>query len=150
MWSHIGKQPKITTFTSKRKRQSIIAAINLKNGAQTSLFFETGDSKTFIEFLKVVLKEYPEGKICMILDNVRFHHSKMVQEFLQTHSRLKFLFLPPYSPDLNPQEWIFKWFRKEVTHNHNFATFDSLVKASYKFFTKIQNPNLLSLITVKF
>lgn len=86
----------------------------------------------------------------MILDNVRFHHSKAVQEFLQKNPRLEFFFLPPYAPDLNPQEWIFKWFRKEVTHNHSFSSFESLLKASYSFFLDIQNPNLLSLITLNF
>ena len=40
----------------------------------------------------------------MILDNVRFHHAKKVQEFLEKNPRLQFLFLPPYSPDLNPIE----------------------------------------------
>ena len=150
MWAKKGRQPKVITFTSKRERKSIIAATNLRTGAQTSLFFDTGDSRTFIEFLKVVLQEYPQENICMILDNVRFHHSKLVQEFLEKNSRLEFMFLPLYSPDLNPQEWIFKWFRKEVTHNHNFTSFNSLLNASYDFFTPLQKPNLLSLITVNF
>ena len=86
----------------------------------------------------------------MVLDNVRFHHSKVVQEFLNNNPSLECMFLPPYSPDLNPQEWIFKWFRKEVTHNHNFSSFPSLLNASYDFFTQFQQPNPFSLITVNY
>ena len=88
MWARKGRQPKVITFTSKRERKSIIAATNLRTGAQTSLFFDTGDSKTFLEFLKVILQEYPTENICMVLDNVRFHHSKVVQEFLNNNPSL--------------------------------------------------------------
>jgi hypothetical protein len=59
-----------------------MAATNLRNGTQSSLFVDTGDSQTFLVFLKSILEEYPKQNICMILDNVRFHHAKVVQEFL--------------------------------------------------------------------
>ena len=61
----------------------------------------------FLEFLKKVLKQYPTGKIVMILDNARIHHAKLIQPFLNEHkNRLRLIFLPPYSPELNLIEGI--------------------------------------------
>ena len=47
----------------------------------------------FLEFLKKVLKQYPTGKIVMILDNARIHHAKLIQPFLNEHkNRLRLIF----------------------------------------------------------
>lgn len=54
----------------------------------------------FLNFLKNVLKEYPKGKIVLVLDNARIHHAKVIQPFLEEHqNRLKLVFLPPYVPN---------------------------------------------------
>ena len=139
LWAETGNQPRVMTLTSKRERRTILAATNLRSGQQTSLIFNTGDSITFIELLKQILKDYPNQNITLILDNVRFHHAKKVKAFLQEspNKRLKLFFLPPYSPDLNPQEWVFKWFRSEVTHNHCFHSFADLIQATSQFLISI-------------
>jgi putative transposase len=60
-----------------------------------------------------------EGKkIYMILDNVRFHHAKRLKPILERYkSKMELIFLPPYSPDLNPIERVWWLMRKQVTHN---------------------------------
>ena len=56
----------------------------------------------FLEFLENVLKQYPTGKLVIILDNARIHHAKLIQPFSEEHkSRLKLVLLPLYSPELN-------------------------------------------------
>jgi transposase len=61
-----------------------------------------GMAEVFLEFLKATLKQYPEGKIVMILDNAKIHHAKLVQAFLnKMKDRIELMFLPPYSPKLN-------------------------------------------------
>ena len=58
--------------------------------------------KYLVTFLKTVLKQYPTGKIVMILDNDRIHHAKLIQPFLEKNKdRLELMFLPPYNPEMN-------------------------------------------------
>jgi putative transposase len=54
----------------------------------------------------------------MILDNVKFHHAKRLKPILERYKhRIELIFLPPYSPDLNPVERVWWLMRKEITHN---------------------------------
>ncbi len=51
----------------------------------------------------------------MILDNARIHHAKLLEPFLKKmEGRLKFIFLPPYSPQLNVVEGLWKWLKSDV------------------------------------
>ena len=54
----------------------------------------------------------------MVLDNVQFHHAKRLQPILERYRhRMELIFLPPYSPDLNPVERVWWLMRKQITHN---------------------------------
>lgn len=54
------------------------------------------DAQVFLSFLVNVLKVYPKGKIVLILDNAKIHHTKLLCNFLDLHKdRLQLLFLPP-------------------------------------------------------
>jgi len=54
----------------------------------------------------------------MITDNVKFHHAKRLKPILERYKhRIELIFLPPYSPDLNPVERVWWLMRKEITHN---------------------------------
>jgi len=61
----------------------------------------------FIDFLKALLDSVP-GKVFLIVDGHPVHKAKKVKEFAENKAggRLKIFFLPPYSPDLNPDEWV--------------------------------------------
>ena len=61
----------------------------------------------FIDFLKARLSSV-EGRIFLIVDGHPAHRAAKVKEFTEneTGGRLKIFFLPPYSPDLNPDEWV--------------------------------------------
>lgn len=54
----------------------------------------------------------------MILDNARIHHAKLLQPFLvDNQHRFKLVFLPPYSPQLNLVENLWKWLKESVVNN---------------------------------
>jgi transposase len=63
----------------------------------------------FIDFLKALLDSV-SGKVFLIVDGHPVHRAKKVSEFVEEKSdgRLSIFFLPPYSPDLNPDEWVWK------------------------------------------
>ena len=75
---------------------------------------EKYDAEVFLKFLKKVLELYPKGKIILVLDNARIHHAKLLEEFLKANSnRLELEFLPPYSPNLNLIQGLWKWLKSD-------------------------------------
>jgi transposase len=73
---------------------------------------------SFQDFLQYVVKENPQKHIVMVLDNARIHHAKLLKPFLRKNSqRLTLIFLPPYSPNLNLLERIWKWLKESVISN---------------------------------
>ncbi|HDR8072576.1 TPA: transposase [Bacillus cereus] len=59
----------------------------------------------------------------MVLDNARIHHAKLLKPFLRQNSqRLTLIFLPPYSPNLNLLERIWKWLKESVISNRFHAS----------------------------
>lgn len=95
----------------------MLATLNYETGQIVCHEAENYDMLTFESFLKRVLQTNPEGKIVMILDNARIHHANHIQSFLKEHPRLTFVFLPPYSPELNMVEGLWKWLRSDVINN---------------------------------
>lgn len=66
----------------------------------------------FIEFLNRLIYKAP-NPIFLILDGHPVHKSKKVKEFVaSTHGKLRIFILPPYSPHLNPDEWVWNWLKK--------------------------------------
>jgi transposase len=78
----------------------------------------------------------------IVLDNARFHHASALTPWLKEHRKEICLdFLPPYSPDLNPTERVWKLTRRLRTHNQYFPELDQLVASVTDQFTQWQKPN---------
>jgi transposase len=74
-----------------------------------------------------------------VLDNYIIHKAGCVQRYLATAGcRIVLHFLPPYSPDDNPIERLWKQMHDQVTRNHRHATIDSLVAAVRRFLNACQ------------
>jgi putative transposase len=134
MWALRGHQPIIPMNYGRQERKTLFGAVNLKTGILTGQIADTGNAKTFQRFLEAIRARYPRGTIIMILDNVRFHHAKSVQQYRTRYPRMRFLFLPPYHPKLNPQEMVWQILRRNVTHNTYYATFKKEIAAARRFF----------------
>jgi transposase len=91
-----------------------------------------------LSFLEFVLKEY-EGKfVVMVTDNARIHRSEKVQGFLrQNAGRILLMYLPPYSPNLNPIERLWKWLKQQVIANVFHPTKASIEEAVGAFLSEI-------------
>lgn len=64
-------------------------------------------------FLENVLVKHPKGKTILILENAHIHHAKLLKIFLEENKdRLELMFLPPYSPNLNLIEGLWKWLKE--------------------------------------
>ncbi len=61
----------------------------------------------------------------MVVDNVRYHHAKRLKPILEKYkNRIELVYLPAYSPDLNPVERIWWYMRKKISHNRYLETME--------------------------
>jgi len=74
--------------------------------------------------------------LTIILDNAKYHYSKEVKKFLQG-SKIKLVFLPTYSPNLNLIERLWKFFKKTVLYNQYYEDLKEFRKACINFFSNI-------------
>lgn len=136
------------------KKISLFGSINTVNGQFVYRFSTIFNAETFLEHLNQILSYRPPNKkILLILDNARYHHARYIRPWLEKNKRLiELLFLPPYSPELNPTELIWKRTRYKATHNRYFPTIDSLCDALEIQFQQWALPNeeLLSLCAINY
>ena len=117
--------------------------------------------ETVIDSFRQLLKTYPVAggkRIYLILDNAPWHKKavRLVQtetlpEYQDIRDKMTLIFLPPYSPDLNPTEQVWRITRREVTHNSYFANAQILEDALDAHFAVYRQPNekLASLCTFR-
>jgi transposase len=141
MWAKRGNQPVIPT-PGGRKGVKVIGVVEPASGQVLVDFVETLKAEDFQRFLEHVLAVFGGcGKIWIILDNARVHHAKVLKPFLDAVvGDLELIYLPPYSPDLNVIERLWRFMRKEVTHNEYYPTFDEFTDALIAFFDKCTGP----------
>jgi len=136
-WIKKGKTKFLKT-NNGRKRTNINGALNL---ATKELFYvedERINSQTMINLLNIILSGQKNGRIYIVLDNARYYHSKIVKEFLKEHPRIILKFLPPYSPNLNIIERLWKILKKKVVYNKFYLKFQDFRNAVINFLdTKI-------------
>ena len=101
------------------------------------------------ELLQALVDKHPTGTIFVAWDNANTHEDDEVEAVVRAAAgRLVLLYLPTYSPWLNPIEMLWRHFRREVTHCEIFQTVKLLIEASYNFFKRYnENPQkVLSII----
>lgn len=138
-WILKGKDnDKFIKTNTGRERLNLNGALSLISKKAVILEEQTVNSDSTIRLLKRLLVKQPTGKIYLILDNASHHHSKKVGLWLKTHSRrLKLVFLPAYSPNLNIIERLWRFFHQKLTYNHYFETFEEFKKQTLKFFRNL-------------
>jgi transposase len=122
-WIKKGQTKHLKT-NNGRKRTHINGALNL--ATKELLYVEDNqiNSRTMIALLILILDKQKEGKIYIILDNARYYHSIIVKEFLKEHPRIVLKFLPPYSPNLNIIERLWKILKQKVVYNKFYLKFE--------------------------
>lgn len=150
-WIKRGQDFQILTNTG-RKRLNINGAIDLDGFHLTLRYDDTINADSTLKLFEQIEAAYPEaGKITVICDNARYYRSKQVKAYLQT-SRIELMFLPPYAPNLNLIERLWKFFKKNILYNRYYETFDAFKKACTDFFENLEEHQepLHSLLTENF
>ena len=84
------------------------------NGHDNIEFPDRTKSEDFCQFLMEVRKRNPINRICLILDNFATHKAKRVKE-RASELNIELIYLPPYSPDLNPIEYLWKSIKRIIS-----------------------------------
>lgn len=110
MWSF--SKPRVTKDTKKYKSNSF--GFYAVRGNSVIDFPERSKKEDVISFLEKIRFYNPTGRIVIILDNFKSHHAARVAE-RALELGIDLAFLPPYSPDLNPIEFIWKAIKRVVS-----------------------------------
>lgn len=101
------------------------------------------------QLLELLLEKYPHETIYVTWDNANTHQDEEVEAVVRAAAgRLILLYLPTYSPWLNPIEMLWRHYRRDVTHCELFESINNLVEATLNFFERSnQTPDtVLSII----
>lgn len=80
----------------------------------------------------------------MVVDNVRYHHAKRLKPILERYKhKIELVYLPAYSPDLNPIERIWWYMRKKITHNRYVLKMETRLALFTDFMSQFQIENQL-------
>jgi transposase len=150
-WFAKGKQRIIKT-TGKHRGVKLFSTVDYCTGQIVWQEDEEYTAEKFLAFLQIVVEAYPKGNIVMVLDNARAHHAKLIEPFLkEQQGRLKFVFLPPYSPELNIVEGLWKWLKSDVVNNVFYHTVVEIRKNVHTFMKQIMKdpPKIIDRLCIR-
>jgi len=138
-WIKKGKKHEVYLKSNTgRKRINLLGALDINDKSAVVIEQETIDAKAIIALLEEMKKKQKQGKVYVVLDNAKYHHARLVKNWLLHHSRFKLVFLPPYSPNLNIIERLWRFFHQKVTNNQYFPTFQEFKQATMQFFQNLK------------
>ena len=136
-WIKKGVEKEIKSNTG-RQRLNINGAINIENQKVSVHYAKSVNAQsTIVLFKKLEAANKKAGKIYVICDNARYYRSKLVKKYLKK-SKIKLKFLPPYSPNLNLIERLWKHFKKIILYNKYYESFNEFELACKTFFKNIK------------
>ena len=153
-WIQTGVQIAIKT-TAKQPRTHYLGAIAVKEDKieHITQSYDKINGEAVVNFLaKIANKLSHKKKIHIILDNAGYHKCKEVKEYLEQHPKIQLHYLPPYSPNLNLIERLWKIMREKVTYNKYYKTFLEFRTKIAEFFENLDDIQdiLTKRITEKF
>lgn len=125
VWAPKGQTP-VVKIDPGRKNLHFYGALNLQTGQEVVMRAAVMNGATSLLFLLKLLLAYPNRKILLLWDRAPWHFGPAIRHFLAAHPQLEIFYFPPASPDLNPQEHVWKDVRNHVSHNHTFITLEPL------------------------
>jgi transposase len=134
-----GHQPLVIT-PGKNRKQYLAGALNARTGSLVYTVGERKNSSLFISLLERLQSTYRRAEsLHLVLDNYIIHKSRQTLSWMgKFGSRIILHFLPPYSPESNVIERLWKQMHDHVTRNHRHTTMESLMQAVFQFLRVVQ------------
>ena len=140
MWVPPEVKDPILRHHPTRRSVGYFGAVRLRDGAfvfrRETDRFNAVTCKAFLEQLYAG-SVVPDRRVVVISDNAKYHHAKLHQPWREEHlARFTLDFLPPYSPELNPIERVWKLTRRHCLHNRYFPTLQLVIETVEATFTE--------------
>lgn len=136
-WIRKGQQRQLQT-NSGRQRLNLHGAINAETMEMTVIESTTINKESTLQLLQLLEHKYCDARqVIVILDNASYHYCKEIRAQIEKSSRMKLVFLPAYSPQLNLIERVWKFFKKKVLYNRYYEDLKAFRAATISFFTNI-------------
>jgi transposase len=132
IWVKKGIQPYVDTRSQHQKRLNLFGWVDPLNGFHGLMKSIKGDTCGFLKLLNKILIRFKGKIIDLWVDNARWHRGERVYSFLLEHNTLYTHYLPPYHPELNYQETLWRTMRYEETTNVYFETVEDLASSVLK------------------
>lgn len=97
------------------------------------------NSDSIINFLSQMLKHHKRRHLVVVMDQAPCHKSKKVKEFVRTQKRLHVFYLPPRSPEFNPDEKVWRHLKNEELRDHQATNVDDLKSLTRKKLAAMSN-----------
>lgn len=144
MWVPPEDKDPVIMHASTRKKVGVFGAVCVGDGRlvtqQENSQFNANSFQSFL--MRLLRYRKRDHKMVVIVDNARWHHARQIKPWLKKHRNIIRLdFLPPYSPNLNSIERVWKLVRRICTHNRYFATLEELIQIVFNQFKRWLKPN---------
>ncbi len=131
-------QTPILTQTGQKFSTSMIAAVSNRGLMRFKLYKGALNVAIFIDFMKRLIKDAKQ-KVFLIVDNLRVHHAKAVQDWLARHKvEIEIFYLPAYAPEHNLDEYLNNDLKQTIKNKPRAKTRDDLVAATSSILKSIQ------------
>jgi len=137
-WAPRGRTP-IVAKTGARFTVNMISAVSARGEIHFELFEGRMNSKRFIEFLTKLIHDVP-GPIFLVVDGAGYHRSAATKKFVEsTNGRLRLFQLPGYSPQLNPDEWVWNNVKNTQAGRRSILRKSDLVEIVHQALMRLKN-----------
>jgi transposase len=105
-----------------------------------------------MELCEKIAKKQLLGMIIIFADNARYYNCKEMKAYLKANPRITFVHLPPYCPNLNLVERLWKFYKKKVLYQQYYPNLGKMRDATLDFFDKLPDyaKELQTLLTLNF
>ena len=128
----------VVTSSGQRQSINVISAVQASGGFWAATYTGKLDAESFVIFLRNFMKG--RGKVFLVVDGHPAHKANLVKEYVaSTKGRLELHFLPPYAPDLNPDEFVWNYMKNQGVSKKPLKKGESLRKRVEQDLVDIQN-----------
>lgn len=134
------KNKPVLTHPARKFKINMISAITNTGKSMFSLYDQSVNIDRFIDFCQKVIDSNNGKKVYLIVDNLRVHHAKAVKAWEEENKdKIKLFYLPPYSPEFNPDEYLNQDYKRNANKDNIPMTQVQLRKNTEKYMLGLQN-----------